>query len=167
MKPDEKKELRHAHGQAAVISFLLVSAGFVFAFIVEYLRKTDFKGLIPELFSPALRLAVVGTILALFLYSRYLNNRILFRPPPGTESPGIFTPEEKRRRLYVSTLVNYLFFESFMTISLVFYVITGSSQDFYAVFSGTLALALIHFPRFDSWSRLYEEMDQRIAGQGA
>jgi hypothetical protein len=167
MKPDEKKELRHAHGQAAVISFLLVSIGFLYAFLVEYLRRTQFSGLMPELSMPALRLVVVGTILALFIYSRYLSNKILFGPPLPTDPLQTLSPEEKRRRLYVSTLVSYAFFESFMAISLVLYILTGLPQDFYAIFAATLALSLIHFPRFDTWTRLYDEMDQRIADSGA
>lgn len=157
MKPDEKKELRHEHGQVAVLSFLLVSFGFVYALVVEYVRRSwRIAAPLATIDLSTVRVVTVLVLVAVFVASRIAANRILSARPSSADSP--LTPEEKRERLRRSTIVTYLVFEFFMLVALVMFFLTGSPKDFYAIFSGTLALALINFPRFDAWCRQYEEM---------
>jgi len=152
MQMDISLELRKSFRQAAIIAGALTASLLVYLGIFEVLKSTfkPFRGFIRSSDSQTLRYIIYGSAVVIIILIRLLS-RTLLKGPPG-ETSSMFVQRLVRTSIVVSSLG-----EIPAILGFVFFLLTGSSRDFYFLLVVSLFLEFMYFPRYRVWEDTVRE----------
>jgi hypothetical protein len=143
----EKDLLKRSYTAAALAAAGITAAIFIYAVVVEVLRRGGFK---PPLAPPAsyavkygLYIMAVGTLRLLKVAGRL-----------DVKKPG---PVETVRILVLLALIRAALAEVPAICGLILFILTGAYADFYLLLAFAAGLELYYFPRLGAW-------EERIRG---
>ena len=143
---DMSLELKKSFRQAAIIAGALTASLLVYLIIFEVLKSTlaPFGGFVAILDRQTLRYVLYGAAVVVIILIRLLS-RTLLKGPPGETSP-MFIQRLLRASIVVSSLS-----EIPAMLGFVYFLLTGSSRDFYFLLVISLFLEFMYFPRHRVW----------------
>jgi hypothetical protein len=143
---DMSLELKKSFRQAAIIAGALTASLLVYLIIFEVLKSTlaPFGGFVPISDRQTLRYILYGAAVVIIILIRLLS-RTLLKGPPG-ETASMFIQRLVRASIGVSSLS-----EIPAILGFVYFLLTGSSRDFYFLFVISLFLEFMYFPRLRVW----------------
>ncbi len=152
MQMDKSLELRKSCRQATIISGALTASLLVYLVIFEVLKSTlkPFRGFIQVSDSQTFRYILYGSAVVMIILIRLLS-RTLLKGPPG-ETSSMFVQRLVRASIVVSSLG-----EIPAILGFIFFLLTGSSRDFYFLLAVSLFLEFMYFPRFRVWEDTIRE----------
>ena len=146
---DLSDELRKTFRQTVIICGAMAASLLVYAVVLEVIRATlkPFQGFLPISNSQAIRYLFYGAAVAVIILTRLLS-RVLLRSGPQ-EGPSAFA-----NKLARATILTAALSEIPVVLGFVFFILTGSSRDFYYLFFISLILEFMYFPRLKVWEDL-------------
>lgn len=119
---------------------------FLYALVVEILKSRlgFFAGLARPSHVRPLLFLFYGLAIVAILVTRIVNRQLL-------KSGHRDIPEERILRLSRASIITAVLAELPALLGFVLFLLTGSSQDFYFLWFGSLALEFIFFPRSGAW----------------
>lgn len=146
---DLSDEIRRSFRQTVIISGTMAASLLVYALVHEVIKAAikPFLGFLQVSNIQTLRFLFYGAAVAVIILTRLLN-RALLRDRPE-EGPFAFAD-----RLARVTMLTAALSEIPVVLGFVFFILTGSSRDFYYLFLVSLILEFMYFPRRRAWQEL-------------
>jgi len=149
-------EWRKVFRMTTLVCSAIVASIFLYALAVEILKSRlgFFAGL--ARLSPVRPLLFLfyGLAIAAILATRIVNRQLL-----RGGHRDLF--EEKVSRLSRASIITAVLAELPALLGFVFFLLTGSSRDFYFLWFGSLALEFIFFPRSGAWESWLRSSDSK------
>lgn len=155
---DLSDELRKTFRQTVIVSGAMAASLLVYALVLEIIRATikPFQGFLQVSNSQTIRYGFYGAAVAVIILTRLLSRALL---RSGHEAgPSAFA-----NRLARVTILTVALSEIPVVLGFVFFILTGSSRDFYYLFLVSLILEFMYFPRMRAWEGL---VSQRFPSSG-
>lgn len=138
--------LRRVFRTALLINISLIAGLFLYALFVELIksRLSPFAGFLPGPHLQALRYVFYGTAVGAVVLLRIISKAIT-RPSPEDNVL------EYGQRLSRASVVTAALAELPALLGFIFFLLSGSSRDFYPLLLVSLFLEFMYFPRFSVW----------------
>lgn len=138
--------LRRVFRTALLINIALIAGLFLYALFVELVksRVSPFTGFFPGPHLQALRYVFYGAAVVAVVLLRLIA-KAMTRPGPGDDVL------EYGQRLSRASVVTAVLAELPALLGFVFFLLSGSSRDFYPLLLVSLFLEFMYFPRLGVW----------------
>jgi F0F1-type ATP synthase membrane subunit c/vacuolar-type H+-ATPase subunit K len=144
MRMDERQteELKRVYRMAKIVGIAMISALFIYAFIVEFIKgNVNININLPSSMVDLLRYVFFGMAIVEFLLIRFLRSYMVSGAPS----------QAKIQKIFSMTFLTYALCESVAIYGLILFLIGGKRFDFYGLMILSLIFFAITFPRYAQW----------------
>jgi F0F1-type ATP synthase membrane subunit c/vacuolar-type H+-ATPase subunit K len=146
--------LKNAYRVVSVIGYAMVGSVFIYAVVVEVLKRTlaPFEGFTPAMEIDTFRYVFGGVSVVGFFLIRIIKGRILSaKVPPTGAGPRSGGFEPHIQRLFLASIITFVISESVAIYGLILFLMAWNSADFYIFMLLSLVCFAVYFPRFIQW----------------
>jgi hypothetical protein len=146
---DLSDEIRRTFRQTVIISGALTASLLVYAIMLEIIKTTlaPFPGFLQIAGGQMMRYFFYGVAVLVIILTRLLSRTPLRSGPE--EGPFVFINKLARAAILIAAVS-----EIPAVLGFIFFIMTGTSRDFYFLFLVSLILEFLYFPRRRVWEEL-------------
>ncbi|MBI5199345.1 MAG: hypothetical protein HZA09_04935 [Nitrospirae bacterium] len=146
-------ELKRGYRIATIIGIAMIASVFIYAFVVEFIKKefTPFVGFFPFSEAGVLKYILLGITISEFFLIRFIRNLILSGRGAMSASYQTGQSSASIQRLITMSIITYALCESVAIYGLVLFFLAGDSLDFYTFMFISLIYFAMYFPRYSQW----------------
>jgi F0F1-type ATP synthase membrane subunit c/vacuolar-type H+-ATPase subunit K len=140
MEVSSVDELKREYRLATIIYIAMIATVFVYAVVVELIKKNfvPFKGFAPFPEVYILRYVFLGLTIADFFLIKFIWRKLL---------------SASTQKLIETSVITYALCESVAIYGLILFLAAGSSLDFYTFMILSLSFFGVYFPRYSHWQK--------------
>lgn len=146
--------LQKAYFFTAITGLLMIACLFIFAGIIEYVRRAfaPFHGFMEIPNVDYARIVLVGISAFLIVGIGFIKKRLLARERvPVIRDNAVFQFSFVIKRLVIASVLAYLFSELIAFFGLALFLGTGNVFNYYLFMALSLLSFITHFPKYSHW----------------